>query len=99
MCLAEVFHRCIKIKLLLNYEKFHFMVDRGIILGPVVFSRGIIVDPTKVHIISSLPYPACAWEVCSFLSHVYFYKSFIKDFNKIALPLSNLLQKDVDFVY
>ena len=67
------------------------MVDRGILLGPVVSNRGIIVDPSKVDVISSLPYLACVREVRSFLGHVCFYKRFIKDFSKIALPLSNLL--------
>ena len=36
-------------------------------------------------------------EVRSFLGHAGFYRCFIKDFNKVALPLSNLLQKEVDF--
>jgi len=31
--------------------------------------------------------------------HAGFYKRFIQDFNKKALPLSNLLQKDVDFIF
>ena len=38
-------------------------------------------------------------EVCSFLGHVCFYRGFIKDFIMIALPLSNLLQKDVAFIF
>jgi len=38
-------------------------------------------------------------EVCSFLSHAGFYRRFIQDFSKKALPLSNLLQKDVDFIF
>ena len=36
-------------------------------------------------------------EVRSFLGHAGFYRRFIKDFSKVALPLSNLLQKDVEF--
>ena len=36
-------------------------------------------------------------EVHSFLGHVGFYRRFIKDFSKVALPLSNLLQKEVEF--
>ena len=34
-----------------------------------------------------------------FLGHVGFYKRFIKDFSKVAKPLSNLLNKDVAFVF
>ena len=36
-------------------------------------------------------------EVRSFLGHAGFYRRFIKDFSKVALPLSNLLQKEVEF--
>jgi len=33
----------------------------------------------------------------SFLGHAGFYRHFIRDFSKIAKPLSNLLAKDVPF--
>ena len=35
----------------------------------------------------------------SFLGHAGFYRRFIKDFSKISRPLTNLLQKDVPFVF
>ena len=38
-------------------------------------------------------------EVCSFLGHAGFYRRFIKDFSKIALPMSRLLQKDIEFQF
>ncbi|RDX75125.1 Retrovirus-related Pol polyprotein, partial [Mucuna pruriens] len=71
----------------------------GIVLRHLVSTRGIEVDKSKVDIISSLSNLAFVWEVRSFIGHVGFYRRFIKDFNKIALPLSKLLQKDVDFVF
>ena len=37
--------------------------------------------------------------VRSFLGHAGFYRRFIKDFSKIARPLSNLLNKDVAFKF
>ncbi|XP_015940327.1 uncharacterized mitochondrial protein AtMg00860-like [Arachis duranensis] len=57
----------------------------------------IKVDPAMVDVISGLPYPSSVREVRSFLGHVGFYLRFIKDFSKVALPLSRLLQKDVEF--
>ena len=42
------------------------------------------------------PTPSCVREVQSFLGHVGFYRCFIRDFSKVALPLSNLLQKEVE---
>ncbi|KAK4411148.1 Retrovirus-related Pol polyprotein from transposon.6 [Sesamum angolense] len=95
--LAKVLERCIDKNLVLNYEKCHFMVDQGLILGHVVSSRGIEVDQAKIDIIKSLPYPASVREIRSFLSHAGFYRRFIKDFSKIAQPLCKLLQKDKIF--
>nr|KYP68953.1 Retrovirus-related Pol polyprotein from transposon opus [Cajanus cajan] len=67
------------------------MVEQGIILRHIISSKGIEVDPVKVSVISQLPYPSCVREVRSFLGHAGFYKRFIKEFSKKALPLSNLL--------
>ncbi|RDX63167.1 Retrovirus-related Pol polyprotein from transposon 17.6, partial [Mucuna pruriens] len=95
--LSKVLRRCIDTNLVLNFEKCHFMVIEGIMLGHLVSNRGIEVDKSKIDIISSLLNPASVWEVRSFLGHASFYKRFIKNFSKLALPLSRLLQKDVDF--
>ncbi|RDX78889.1 Retrovirus-related Pol polyprotein from transposon 17.6, partial [Mucuna pruriens] len=97
--LARVLKRCIETDLVLNFEKCHFMVAEGIVLGHLVSSRGIEVDKAKIDIITSLPNPASVREVRSFLGHAGFYRRFIKNFSKTALPLSKLLQKDVEFVF
>ncbi|RDY08474.1 Retrovirus-related Pol polyprotein, partial [Mucuna pruriens] len=97
--LSKVLIRYRNTNLVLNFEKFHFMVTEGIMLGHLVFSRGIEIDKSKINIITSLPNPASMLEVRSFLGHVGFYRRFIKNFSKIALPLSKLLQKDIDFKF
>ncbi|RDX73285.1 Retrovirus-related Pol polyprotein from transposon opus, partial [Mucuna pruriens] len=71
---------CIETDLVLNFENFHFMVTKGIVLGHLVSSQGIEVDKAKIDIITSLLIPP----LCGI---------------KIALPLSKLLQKDVEFVF
>ena len=38
-------------------------------------------------------------EVRSFLGHAGFYRHFIREFSKVGLPLSNLLQKEVEFEF
>ncbi|XP_058776313.1 uncharacterized protein LOC131650626 [Vicia villosa] len=95
--LSLILERCIETNLVLNYEKCHFMVEQGIVLGHIISEKGISVDPAKIDVISTLPYPSCIREIRSFLGHAGFYRRFIKDFSKIALPLSNLLKNDVTF--
>ncbi|XP_020992457.1 uncharacterized protein LOC110278540 [Arachis duranensis] len=89
--LAKVLARCVETNLVLNFEKCHFMVRQGIVLGHVVSHEGISVDTAKVDVITTLSHSSSVREVRSFLGHAGFYRRFIKDFSKIALPLSRLL--------
>ncbi|KAG9444880.1 hypothetical protein H6P81_016220 [Aristolochia fimbriata] len=73
------------------------MVNEGIVLGHKISEKGIEVDRAKVEVIEKLPPPTIIKGIRSFLGHAGFYRRFIKDFSKIAKPLSNLLMKDVKF--
>ena len=92
-----VLHKCIEKILMLNWEKCHFMVNQGIVLGHIISNRGIEVDKEKIGLISELPSPINVKTVRQFLGHVGFYRRFIKDFSKIAKPLYKLLEKDAKF--
>lgn len=92
-----VLKRCEETNLVLNWEKCHFMVTEGIVLGHKISSKGIEVDEAKLDVIKKLPPPVNVKGVRSFLGHAGFYRRFIKDFSKIAKPLSNLLNKDKSF--
>ena len=46
-----------------------------------------------------MPPPLNVNDIQSFLGHVGFYQRFVKDFSKIAKPLSNLSNKDVVFKF
>ena len=95
--LEAILQRCIEKNLVLNWKKFHFMVNQGIVLGHVISSRGIEVDKAKIELISNLPSPTNVKTVRQFLGHTGFYRRFIKDFSKIAKPLYKLLEKDAKF--
>ncbi|XP_075106936.1 uncharacterized protein LOC142179935 [Nicotiana tabacum] len=93
----QVLKRCEETNLVLNWEKCHFMVDEGIVLGHKISKKGIKVDRAKIEIISKLPPPTSVKGVQSFLGHAGFYRHFIKDFSKIANPMCKLLEKDAKF--
>ncbi|XP_075075179.1 uncharacterized protein LOC107760480 [Nicotiana tabacum] len=97
--LTRVLKRCIETNLVLNWEKCHFMVQQGIVLGHRVSSKGITVDRAKVDVIAKLPPPTSVKVIRSFLGHVGFYRRFIKVFSKITNPLCKLLEKDHPFVF
>ncbi|RVW22606.1 Retrovirus-related Pol polyprotein from transposon opus [Vitis vinifera] len=97
--LEAVLQRCIEKDLVLNWEKYHFMVQQGIVLGHIISKNGIEVDKANVELIVKLPPPTNVKGIRQFLGHAGFYRRFIKDFSKISKPLCELLVKDVKFVW
>jgi len=95
--LGKVLEMCREKNLILNWKKCHFMVKKGIVLGHIISRYGMEVGKAKIDMIINLPPPTCVKKVRSFLGHAGFYHCFIKDFSKIAKPLTNLLAKDVSF--
>ncbi|RVW70910.1 Retrovirus-related Pol polyprotein from transposon 297 [Vitis vinifera] len=72
--LEAVLHRCIEKDLVLNWEKCHFMVRQGIVLGHIISEKGIEVDKAKVELIVKLPSPTTVKGVRQFLGHAGFYR-------------------------
>ncbi|GJZ11663.1 reverse transcriptase domain-containing protein [Tanacetum coccineum] len=92
--LDKMLKRCEDTNLVLNWEKSHFMVKEGIVLGHKILKSGIEVDQAKVDVIAKLPHPTTMKGVRSFLWHAGFYRRFIQDFSKIARPMTHLLEKE-----
>jgi hypothetical protein len=78
--LENMLKRCEDKNLSLNWEKSHFMVKEGIVLGHKISKSRIEVDRAKVDVISKLPHPTTIKGVTSFLGHAGFYRRFIQDF-------------------
>ena len=97
--LETVFQRCQDKNLALNWEKCHFMVTEGIVLGHRFSAAGLEVDQEKVSIIKTLQPPIEVKGIRSFLRHAGFYRRFIRNFSKISRPLCRLLEKDTKFVF
>jgi hypothetical protein len=85
--LDKVLQRCEEKHLVLDWEKCHFMVREGIVLGHLVSKWGIEVDRSKIEVIEQLPPPTTVKGVRSFLGHAGLYRRFIKDFLILLDPL------------
>ncbi|GJT57035.1 reverse transcriptase domain-containing protein [Tanacetum coccineum] len=97
--LDKMLQRCEDTNLVLNWENSHFMVKEGIVLGHKISKNGIEVDKAKVDVIAKLPHPTTIKGIRSFLGRAGFYRRFIKDFSKIARPMTRLLEKDTLFFF
>ncbi|GJZ94865.1 reverse transcriptase domain-containing protein [Tanacetum coccineum] len=64
--------RCEDTNLALNWEKSHFMVKEGIVLGHKISKKGIEVDKAKIDVIAKLPHPTTVKGIRSFLRHADF---------------------------
>ncbi|GJZ18670.1 reverse transcriptase domain-containing protein [Tanacetum coccineum] len=97
--LDKMLKRCEDTNLVLNWEKCHFMVKEGIVLGHKISKSKIEVDKAKVDVIAKLHHPTSVKGIRSFLGHAGFYRRFIQDFSKIARPMTHLLEKDTPFIF
>jgi hypothetical protein len=61
--LTLVLAQCKEKNRILNWEKCHFMVKQGIVLGHVISPKVIEVDKAKVDLISNLPPPRTVKEI------------------------------------
>ncbi|KAF5765311.1 putative nucleotidyltransferase, Ribonuclease H [Helianthus annuus] len=84
-----------KEQLYAKFSKCDFWLREVHFLGHVVNKDGIHVDPSKVDSIRNWPAPRTPTEIRQFLGLAGYYRRFIKDFSKIAQPLTMLTQKGV----
>ena len=95
--LEEVFSRLRKENFTLQPEKCHFGVKEVNYLGHIISKNGVMVDSSKTDVVKKYPAPRNPHEIRQFLGLCNYYRRFVKDYAKIAVPLNNLLQKDKEF--
>nr|GEW56015.1 reverse transcriptase domain-containing protein [Tanacetum cinerariifolium] len=95
--LEKMLKRCEDTKLALNWERSHFMVKEGIVLGHKISKKGIEVDKSKIKVISKLPHPTTVKGIRSFLGHAALKYLFAKKDAKERLLRWILLLQEFDF--
>jgi hypothetical protein len=83
----------------LKLEKCEFDKQRVIFLGFVISTEGISMDPAKVAAIQDWATPKSVFDIQCFLGLANFYRRFVKNYSKIATPLTALLKKNVKFIW
>jgi hypothetical protein len=76
-----------------KYSKCEFWIGEVPFLGHITSNEGISVDPAKVKEIVAWSIPTIVTDIRSFLGLVGYYRRFIKEFSKIAKPMTSLMEK------
>lgn len=97
--LRKVFDQFRQYNLKLSPGKCHFLRKEINFLGHSVSEKGLHPDPSKINCIKNSPTPKNQKEVKSFLAFASYYRRFLPNFAKIAQPLTNLLKKEVKFLW
>ncbi|KAI3754492.1 hypothetical protein L1987_54276 [Smallanthus sonchifolius] len=84
-------------KLYAKLSKCEFWIREVHFLGHVINKEGIHVDRSKIEAIKNWEAPKTPTEVRQFLGLAGYYRRFIENFSKIALPLTTLTQKEKKF--
>jgi hypothetical protein len=95
--LRAVLLRCHKYGISLNPKKSIFAVEQGKLLGFIVSSDGMIIDPERTQVITKLPPPASKKSMQSFLGQINFVRIFVPSFSEMVRPLQNLIKKDTQY--
>jgi hypothetical protein len=86
-------------KLYAKFSKCEFWLDNVKFLGHSISKEGISVDPSKVQEVMDWKPPKTVHQIRSFLGLAGYYRHFIPDISRIAKPMTELLQKEVKFVW
>ena len=97
--LIEIMRRLRKNNLKLQPDKCEFLRKEVIYLGHIITENGITPDPTKLEAVKNFPQPKTVKNIQAFIGLAGYYRKFIKDFSKIAKPLTKLTKKGEKFIW
>ncbi|WVZ63500.1 hypothetical protein U9M48_013127 [Paspalum notatum var. saurae] len=86
-------------KLYAKFNKCAFWLKEVSFLGHILSEKGVVVDPSKVKDVLNWKQPETVIEIRSFLALAGYYRRFIKNFSKIAKPMTSLTKKNAKYVW
>lgn len=97
--LDELFSRLETANLVVNLAKSEFAKGKVTYLGHIVGQGQVAPRQAKVECILDFPIPITKKELLRFLGMSGFYRKFCPNYSTVVLPLTNLLKKDVKFLW
>lgn len=97
--LEIVLQRLREHKLYRKLSKCSFYQKEILYLGHIISAQGMVIDPTKIKAIIDWPVPKNVTEIRSFMGLAGLYRKFVKDFSKIAYPITSLQRKGMKFIW
>jgi hypothetical protein len=91
--LKKVFLKCRKFWISLNPKKSLFSMKEGKLLGHIVSTKGVRIDPSRVEAIQTLSLPISKKEVQYFLGKIIFLRRFISNFVELVKYITYMLRK------
>jgi phosphoenolpyruvate synthase/pyruvate phosphate dikinase len=91
--MMKVFLKCRKYGLSLNPKKTLFAMREGKLLGHIVSTEGVNIDPNRVEAIKNLSIPRSKKEIQSFLSKINFLRRFVYNFVELVKFITAMLRK------
>ena len=95
--IRQVYEKLWNAHLSLKLSKCHFFAKEIQYLGHILSTTGIKPLPLKTQAINNMHPPETAKQVCTLLGLVRYYRTFIKDFVKMAKPLTLLTYHKTKF--
>ncbi|WVZ63583.1 hypothetical protein U9M48_013206 [Paspalum notatum var. saurae] len=86
-------------KLYAKFSKCAFWLKEVAFLRHILSAKGVAIDPSKVEDVLNWNQPQTVTEIRSFLGLAGYYHRFIKDFSRIAKPMTALTQKNSKFAW
>ena len=95
--IKQVFKKLQNVHLSMKPSKCHFFTKQIKYLRHILNTTGIRLLPSKTQAINNMHQPKTATQVCTFLGLIGYYRKFIKNFTKMAKPLTLLTHQKAKF--
>ena len=94
-----VLRRLLENKLFVKAEKCDFHVTSVSFLGFIIEQGQVKTDPAKVQAVAEWPKPTTRKQLQRFLGFANFYRRFIRDYSRVAAPLTQLTSPAIPFTW